>query len=902
VSKTSDDLPYLKYVWAKSEPYQSLLHHMIAAGCMADALARSQTFKPVADKLCKALGVPPGAGQARVIGYKVSLHDIGKCFPDFQISGGPALAAPLIKAGLLFPKAPEWKDHAAAGAAWLSRDRRSSYLTNELGWCRDAAWLVSSCIRAHHGDFMARNDPEPDDLHASWEPLRRSLVSKLDMIFGAREWKLEVEPPGMSVAGMLLTGFIVLSDWLASGYMIPGPSKEPENFLDWARARATSIANSLFPVPNTRWQELVAFRDVFPGPGFEKPRPLQISCEVVADKEPGPCLAIIEAPMGEGKTEAAIYLATRWAALSGLTGMYFALPTTATSNQMHVRVGKFLAEHSDPAACQVALVHGMRWMVDRGTPAKLGSFKNREQAVLAHEWFRPSKRALLSAFGVGTIDQSLMAALKVKFGFLRVLGLANKVLIVDEVHAYDAYMSRILTLLLQWAAALGIPVILLSATLPASKKAELLDAYAPGAGRMLPPGADTYPVITLAGQNGIRVFPVDGCAQHARLTLDLLHGMLGNAAGLANLAVEASAKAGGKCVCVIVNTVRAAQDIYGEVKKACKDTDTKIMLFHARFPARRRRKIEKEVLRLFGKRGRNRPRRAILVATQVVEQSLDIDFDEMFSELAPVDLLLQRAGRMHRHSRPSRPEYDVARFHVVMPSKHDYKLGKGQVYDAYRLLLTCVALEGRDVVNLPEDIRALIALVYPPPGTPLPMHGPVPCDKLEAARCKHIEEETTDANEAGAFLIAGPDPRAFSLAEQNRDVFDDDEGETGSKSYLAAKTRLERYPMAQAIFIEKDEEDVLVNAVSSEIMPSKKVLRALLLRSAPVPLSWVFEVTPAKTYRKIDAIPWLRHHTVLLTTDGAWHGIIPDGTRVAIMNDPELGLYKITNNEHSRLD
>ncbi len=184
--------------------------------------------------------------------------------------------------------------------------------------------------------------------------------------------------------------------------------------------------------------------------------------------EPG--LAIIEAPMGEGKTEAGIYLASQWMARAGLTGLYIGLPTAATSNQMHGRVVDFLSKHDADAT--VRLVHGMAWLLDEQSPDKppeiYGTTSND-----ASEWFRPTRRSLLAPFGVGTVDQALLASLHVRFGLLRLFGLSRSVLIIDEVHAYDAYMTTILDSLLRWCAALGIPVILLSATLPAIRREQL---------------------------------------------------------------------------------------------------------------------------------------------------------------------------------------------------------------------------------------------------------------------------------------------------------------------------------------------------------------------------------------------------------------------------------------------
>ncbi|MEX2717822.1 MAG: CRISPR-associated helicase Cas3' [Candidatus Sigynarchaeota archaeon] len=891
----SREATIIECIWGKSslqgESFlvQPLLHHMLAAGCMAEALAKSAAFASASKCFCDALGIAREIPGSKVIGFGASSHDIGKCFPSFQASV-PELAIPLKKEGLPFPQEYRWQDHAAGGWAWLFEDARSKYLVTELNWDRDAAWLLATCIRGHHGDFSSQRSREPNDLFAAWEPARRAIMARVESAFDAREWKIAATPPDMSVAGMLWTGFIVLADWLASKMIVPGTPPNPVDFLSYCRSRCEKIASSFFPGSGVDWSQLFKFRDVFPW--LNNPRPLQLECEYIITHEPGPCLAIIEAPMGEGKTEAAIYLATRWASNLSLAGMYFALPTTGTSNQIHNRVREFLAKHSDPAACQVALVHGMRWLIDRSTYHKLGSFQSLHDAVIAHEWLRPSKRAILSAFGVGTIDQSLMAALKVKFGFLRVLGLASKVLIVDEVHAYDAYMSKILTLLLKWMAIMRVPVILLSATLPAYRKSSLLDAYAPSASANLPIESNEYPVITIASNNEVHAYPVKGCAQHTKITLCNHFGMLGNHDEIARIAVEASGRAGGKCVCVIVNTVAAAQDTFQKVHDACKNLDVSLYLFHARFPAGQRRRIEKLVLRAFGPKGTRRPRRAILVATQVVEQSLDIDFDEMISELAPIDLLLQRAGRLHRHKRHARPEEDVVRLHVALPAKPDYKLGKNNIYSAYRMLLTCSILMEREHIDLPGDIRPLVDTVYHAPERETVTNN-IPPDRLIKARERLNAEEADEAGMATQYLIAVPEPHTFTLAEQQRAVFDDDEGEGGSISYLSAKTRIEKYPVQHVIFLDGSRDKKLIDLCRSEKMPSHRALRSLLLCSAPVPEAWLHDARPAKDFDRLDKIPWLRHHTLLVTHDQRWRGHYPNGDRVELCNDPVFGIFKI---------
>jgi CRISPR-associated endonuclease/helicase Cas3 len=304
-----------------------------------------------------------------------------------------------------------------------------------------------------------------------------------------------------STAGLLLSGLVVLSDWIASNPDLFGlePLGDPAAYPPRSRQQAAEAVRKLGFEAARPWPTDATFQRLWPE--FTAPRPLQVRCEELIRNGLEPGLVILEAPMGEGKTEAALYLAASWLAKGGHGGAYFALPTAATSNQMYGRVAAFLAMHAPAVAAAVRLVHGMAWIIDDLTPERLPEMAAapRDRAA-ALDWFRPKKRSLLAPFGVGTVDQALLSVLHVRHGFLRLFGLAGKVLIVDEIHAYDPYMAQILTLLLRWCQALAIPVILLSATLPRSRRQTLAAAFAPAA--TLPPGGESaYPLITIVHRN-----------------------------------------------------------------------------------------------------------------------------------------------------------------------------------------------------------------------------------------------------------------------------------------------------------------------------------------------------------------------------------------------------------------
>ena len=212
--------------------------------------------------------------------------------------------------------------------------------------------------------------------------------------------------------------------------------------------------------------------------GHDEARPVQRAAHQLTFTAPGPGLLLIEAPMGEGKTEAALLAAEVVAAKTGAAGLFVGLPTQATTDQMFSRVTDWLRRAASPPT--VALAHGKarrNQAYRRLMPAGVGMDED-AAGLTASQWLAGRKRVLLTPVVVGTIDQLLLAGIASRHVALRFLGLTGKAVIIDEVHAYDAYMSVILGRALAWLGAARVPVILLSATLPAAARRSLLTSYA----------------------------------------------------------------------------------------------------------------------------------------------------------------------------------------------------------------------------------------------------------------------------------------------------------------------------------------------------------------------------------------------------------------------------------------
>jgi len=408
--------------------------------------------------------------------------------------------------------------------------------------------------------------------------------------------------------------------------------------------------------------------------------------------------------MGEGKTELAFLAYLRLQAANGHRGMYVALPTQATGNAMFERALTFLSAFASNMRLDIQLVHSAASLNDR--VPRLGDINaSTDESIASSTWFSQRKRSLLSPYGAGTIDQALLATLNVKHHFVRLWGLANRVVVLDEIHAYDTYTEELIEALLRWLKAMNCSVILMSATLPNARREALLRSWGTSQVPDIP-----YPRILLVN-DGQAVGEHVACRS---LTPIAVSGIAEDLETIAQTALSALDRGG--CGAVIVNTVQRAQDLYRLLKGAV-GSNSELLLFHARYPADERSERELAVLERFGRRENGkRPTRALLVATQVVEQSLDVDFDFMLSDLAPIDLLLQRAGRLHRHERDRPSIHRQPRFIVAgLTADREPEMTQTRwefVYAPYVLYRTWITARSENVWRLPEDIDRLVQAVY----------------------------------------------------------------------------------------------------------------------------------------------------------------------------------------------
>jgi len=583
---------------------------------------------------------------------------------------------------------------------------------------------LAAVVGGHHGvlpdQFEVRDIPARALGDDSWDLLRRALVEELRAALGLETGQPPRSPGLPFPAAAVLAGLTTTADWIASmevyfPYAGEGAGPNPARSEELARKAVEALGwRSWRPRPTDGDD----FKELF---GFEA-RPVQREIISLSRELSEPTLVILEAPTGEGKTEAALYLARALVLARDHRGIYFGLPTEATSNQMFTRVKGFV-ERAKGSGAVLQLLHGHAALSAEfqtllrqsaaALPSHVDDADDSQLTVRAGEWFTYRKRGLLAPLGVGTVDQALLAALTARHVFVRLFGLTDKVVVVDEVHAYDLYMSELLSRLLEWLAALGCSVILLSATLPLTKRTQLVGAFLKGldARSQDVEEDDSYPLLTV-----VRHGHVETTALEPSTRRRVLLRWLGGTDRLPEQLAEALESGG--CAAVICNTVDRAQQVFRALKDSPLGRDgATIGLFHARFPYEERQRREEEVVSQFGPGSAQRPERAILVATQVVEQSLDVDFDLMVSDLAPVDLLVQRAGRLHRHERTRPRELADPALWIVGPRTRQDGVpsllpSDTAVYDPHVLLRTWLVLRARRHLAVPDDLRELIEAVY----------------------------------------------------------------------------------------------------------------------------------------------------------------------------------------------
>ena len=751
---SSSGLPAYGRYWGKARPSEGsaqchlLAHHSLdVAAVGVEALRRLPALRAL---FANGLGLPAHLVEPW-LAFWLALHDLGKFSEAFQsqcpevfaaLRGRPPNPAKPYtlrhdSLGMLF-----WKDvlrERLIDQAWFGAG--SEDLADGLDW-----WARACC--GHHGqpptenDFWGQHFDRQQDRAAALafaDAMRQQFISA-----ELAEAIAQQDPHRFLAASAELSwwlaGLAVLADWLGSNTLYFPYQDQPQALADYwiqARGRAANAlaASGVLPAPSAA---AMPFETLFPA--IAAPSPLQ---HWAADTplHSGPQIHLLEDVTGAGKTEAALMLTHRLMASGCADGFFIALPTMATANAMYGRIAQSYARlFADPTS--LVLAHGQRRLVDEFAATVLPAGPDEHDARQLDDtasarctaWLADhNKRALLSPAGVGTIDQVLLAVLHSKHQSLRLLGLLRKVLVIDEVHACDTYMQGVLEVLLAFHARAGGSAVLLSATLPQRMKQGLLAAFAKGLGQRVPAASERgYPLVTSWSARA-----ADPLAQQVMATRPDVQRRVSvrNSSDEAEvLATIQLALAAGQCVCWVRNTVADALAAFERFQPQLPAEH--LLLFHARFTLRDRLDMEAQVLAHFGKDSSAAQRAGrLLIATQVVEQSLDVDFDLLVSDLAPIDCVIQRAGRLRRHRRaadgnplldPAEPDqrgepclWLLSPHWTDTPDARWYKAAFPKAAAVYQHhgqnWLTARALrddDGRGSFTMPDDARQLIEGVF----------------------------------------------------------------------------------------------------------------------------------------------------------------------------------------------
>lgn len=852
-------------LWAKTDPEDSsvwlplYIHLSDAARTMArlwDEWVPKNVRNLFAQHCC---GNEELARKALV--FLAGAHDIGKATPIFQakpcgrgwdgervsLAWKPEKAGLFIEASLSAERHPT---HPIAGQVLVIR-----YLQDVFGWSDNQADAWGSMVGAHHGNVPEKERVQnafalktamgntSDDAGEAWRNVQRELLdyalymaglSNEDMaLLACCAWDASTE----SVA----CGLLIMADWIASNQelfplvtLIPGEESTPSFTTGQDAAsldvRANRAWHMLSLSPSWSSEKPTASDDWFCGrfdlPAGCAPRPVQKAAMEAASQMTEPALVVIEAPMGEGKTEAALAAAEILGAQFGCGGVCVALPTMATTDAMFGRVRRWLDHLAAHGSSSIYLAHGKAQLNEEyqgivrssrmccslsSMGVDVGEEAPRDDRIVVSDWMQGRKKGMLANFVVCTVDQVLMGALDMRHLSLRQLALAGKVVIVDECHAYDSYMQQYLMRVLEWLGAWGCPVILLSATLPTSVRDCLVNAYREGRatqGACLESAADSedmhpassrklsrkerarskgrrseevhasadesYPLISIASGPSVKRIDCPVSSRGIQIDVTVLEDNPDSLAALLQEELSEGGVAG-----VICDTVTRAQAAYRALQD-CFDGN-EVMLTHARFMDLDRMENETVLRSLLGpdatRANGKRPERMIVVGTQVLEQSLDIDFDLLVTDVAPIDLLMQRLGRVHRHVRGVGEKDRPARLRKarcllrgivgIGPEGPVFAPGVSRVYDNASLIeaLAVSGVSDMDAnisLSLPQDIAKLVRLAYSPM---VEQKVPGAWRLLHLAACEKREKVIQDKRRrAETFLL----PSARQLAKDEK--------------------------------------------------------------------------------------------------------------------------------------
>ncbi len=690
-----------------------LWEHLLEAGIFAKIAMTESAYQRVIDILYAMVSDIPKDQLIDSISYLAAMHDIGKVSPYFQAKID-ADEETLFGATQI----PDTRFRHEKYSQYLLK----SSILPRYGISRKTARSLAAIIGDHH-QCKPDNDGDNFPVDTNVQQLEQAiddLEKYIASIFPFTTFA--IRPEHSNDFCQIISGLVRLSDWSVSSfaYELSSDGKTDE---EYARSVIDKCRQYFADGKLEQWEPRThyGYADLYQTftDGTTSLRPLQEKMVEVIDSHPSAGCIIIESEPGSGKTEAGLYAAMNLLKTQGLQGLYFALPTGATAEAMLPRLQSLKDQTGSWDDTDLKLLTSFAWMQHSSddTDAK-------------KDWTKSGPRKLFSKLACGTVDQLMAAGERLKAGDMRLLALSNKAIIIDEFHAYDAYMLDILLMILRWAKALSVPVIILSATLRQDSLRKICSIYSKNATDIL---SNAYPLITVADNGQIEQHE---CKSTFHKTYPIATVDQDN---LISKILD-SVQNGGNTV-YIANTVNRALETYENLLQL-KSGDTELHIYTASTTPKNKEGMGADLVYRYGKAGKSagkRPRKSILIATQIMEMSMDVDFDTMFSDLAPADSILQRIGRMRRHDDAGtvRENGFKSVFYLVLPDK---LRGKWALpYSEAVLTATEGVVSRMSQISVPEDIRPLIEQTY------------------EKAGDDWIKEEVEKAAKAGSRIIGAPE-------------------------------------------------------------------------------------------------------------------------------------------------
>ncbi|MFF2143693.1 CRISPR-associated helicase Cas3' [Kitasatospora sp. NPDC058190] len=967
-------------VWGKTDrfkisgdsggaPWNPLLAHLLDAAACAGELWDRYLARPVRDRLVEALGSGDLDAARRNAMFYAALHDVGKASACFQLQFADTTHRHLREAGAKWLRLahqvglPLPRDHRAA--SWIRHEHITAFQLPRLLGCacgdcggtgerHEGLHRMALLLGGHHGhipslDTVKRAKRAVRD--GEWDSLHQYFIDTLANLLGVDLKRLADRTTLERPATLpLFAGLVVTADWIASDEerFTYRPHNEPaEQWWEQSKSQASTALSALrldawAPEPAT-WAELF--------PHAPAPRPFQTAAMAAAPAQ-GPVLAIVEAGTGSGKTALALWYTHHLARTNGYHGFYTAMPTRAATDQAAVEHIAFLTRaFGAPGDANLAVVHGTaeatenvgRLLNAGDTTAQPTDFtelipfieptlcehddKTHSTRAVLDPWYLRRCVGLLSAFGIGTVDQIALAAQRSEHWFLRLFGLANKTVVIDEAHAYELFQERLLEAAVAWLADAGASVVVLSATLPSATREALVNAWCQGH-RTTPQPADTKGPVTLVDRRGhIAHTSPDEAPPQLHTRLDLLPDP-GPVALAGHLLHEAAL---GGITTVIRNRVDTAHDLYTHARTQAGGhgwNQEEIVLLHGQMLSRDRLPLESRIRRLLGPAedrkapNPNRPHRLLVIATQVIEQSLDLDSDRLYTDLAPIDLLIQRRGRLHRHApndarRPT--DLRIPRMTVLWqpdrgclplvhpPTGNSPGNPDGYVYAPYALAATHGLLDGLTreqacpdcqearrtgpdtriaCLSTPRDNERLIESVYSPGAFPRTPLGSLLAETWDAWLAEHDNHENTAYPRALQPYLLDGSPTDIDRLKSGSAEGQGDDGSPG----LAARSRLAEpttdvivlfrqqtagagrprvyYSYDQGGLHEADSRYYRVR--DDSVRDARRAQqRNRLLNTVPIPRSWFRHLPPVEEWATPGTVRINRRHVIVLSPEGA---------------------------------